>query len=83
MLAFYLWIFTLIITLAWWLFIVVKIHAYKFKNFSNNITRITNLLLLFLILLTLTWYIAIIFSFSNTQVTVSDYSWFDTKEVNY
>lgn len=83
MLAFYLWIFTLILALAWGLFIVVKIHAYKFKNFSNNITRITNLLLLFLILLTLTWYITIFLSFSNTQVTVNDYSWFDTKEVNY
>lgn len=83
MLAFYLWIFTLILSLAWGLFIVVKIHAYKFKNFSNNITRITNLLLLFLILLTLTWYITIFLSFSNTQVTVNDYSWFDTKEVNY
>lgn len=81
--ALYFWIFTAIISVLWWLFIVVKIHAYKFKNFSTLITQLTTLLLIFLIFLTLLWYIVIFYFTNNTQIKVSNYSWYDTKEVNY
>lgn len=83
MLSLYLWIYTLILAILWGLFIIVKIHAYKFKNFSNNIEKITNILLFFLIFLSLLWYIIIFMSTSNTTVKVVDYSWVDTREVNY
>ena len=83
MLFMYLGVYTICLALLWWLFIVAKIHAYKFKNFSKNIQRITNLLLVFLIILSLLWYILIFLWTSNTTSVVNDYSWFDTEEVNY
>jgi len=82
MLVMNLWIFTLSIILLWGLFIVAKIHAFKFKNFSNHIKKATNILLIFLATLTLLWYTIIIFSSSNTS-TVKNYWSFDTQEVNY
>lgn len=56
----YLWIYSLFLVIVWWFFIVAKIHAYKFKNFSNYIEKVTSFLLVILILLSLTWYIIII-----------------------
>jgi hypothetical protein len=82
MLAIYLWIYTFILALLWWLFIVAKIHAYKFSNFSLNIIKVTNFLLIFLIILSILWYILIIFSTSNTTV-VDNYSSSSINEVNY
>jgi hypothetical protein len=82
MLLMNLWFFTLSIVLLWWLFIVAKIHAYKFKNFSNHIVKLTNILIIFLITLTLIWYSIIIFSSSNSNV-VENYSSFDVEQVNY
>ena len=83
MLALYLGAYTLVLALLWWLFIVAKIHAYKFKNFSNNITKVTNILLFFLIFLSLLWYILIFVWNTNTTTTVNDYWSFDSKEINY
>ena len=83
MLALYLWIYTLILALLWGLFIVAKIHAYKFKNFSHNIPKVTNVLLTFLIVFSVLWYILIIATVSNSSVSVDDYSSFDTKNINY
>jgi len=74
--------FTLSIVLLWWLFIVAKIHAYKFKNFSKDIIKLTNILTIFLIILTLIWYSIIIFSSSNST-TVENYWSFDVDQVNY
>lgn len=82
MLLMYLWIYTFCLALLWWLFIVAKIHAFKFKNFSNNIIKITNILLSFLIILSILWYLIIFLSTSNT-VVVNNYSWPDIKEVLY
>ena len=76
MLIIYLWIYTFILALLWWLFIVAKIHAYKFKNFSQNIAKVTNFLLIFLIVLTLLGYITIIFSTWDTAKK-SSYSTLD------
>lgn len=83
MITFYLWVYTFILALLWWLFIVAKIHAYKFKNFSAHITKITNLLLIFLIILSITWYFLIFYSTTNTTTVVKDYSSSDVSEVNY
>jgi flagellar basal body-associated protein FliL len=82
MLIMNLWIFTLSIILLWWLFIVAKIHAYKFKNFSNHIIIITQILTIFLIILTIVWYSIILFTTSNTT-NVKNYNSFDVDEVNY
>ncbi len=83
MLALYLWLYTVVVAILWWLFMVVKIHAYKFKNFSENISKITTILLFFLIFLSISWYVIIFISTSNTTIKVDDYWSFDTKEVNY
>jgi len=82
MLVINLWIFTLSIVLLWWLFIVAKIHAFKFKNFSDHIIKVTNALLIFLVILSVLWYLIIIFSSSNTN-SVENYDSFDVQEVNY
>jgi len=82
MLIMNLWIFTLSIVLLWWLFIVAKIHAFKFKNFSTHIVKVTNVLMIFLVILTILWYSIILFTSSNT-VNVKNYNTFDVEEVNY
>ena len=75
-------IFTLSIVLIWWLFIVAKIHAFKFKNFSTHIKKVTTALLVFLIVLTILWYTIIIF-WTNNSTKIQNYDSFDTKEINY
>ena len=47
---------------------VAKIHAYKFKNFSTNILKITPILLILLIILSILWYITIFF-IDDTNMT--------------
>ena len=82
MLAIYLWFYTLFLAFIWWFFIVAKIHAYKFKNFSYHIVKVTKVLLTFLIILSVLWYI-LIFAFSSNNVTVKDF-WSDSiEEINY
>jgi len=70
--------------MVWWFFIVAKIHSYKFKNFSNYIEKVTQILLFTLIILSLLWYIIIIFLDDKITTTLN----FDNKdlyfnEVNY
>lgn len=80
----YLWLYTLILGILWWFFIIAKIHAYKFKNFSNNIERITTLLLFVLIFLSVSWYIVLlywIFWKSTNYVDNFDEPW--AYEINY
>lgn len=69
MMLLYIWIFTLFLIFIWGFFIVAKLHAYKFKNFSEHIWKVTNLLMYLLILLSILWYIVIIFSFSSSKNT--------------
>jgi len=76
-----LWIFTLSIVLLWWLFIVAKIHAFKFKNFSKHIVKVTNFIFIFLICLTLLWYWLIIFSGGSSVIKSN--TWYNAIEVNY
>lgn len=83
MITFYLWVYTFVLALLWWLFIVAKIHAYKFKNFSQHIIKVTNILLILLIILSISWYVIILYSTTNTTTIVKDYSSSDISEVNY
>ena len=62
----YFGLYTLFLIIIWWIFIVIKIHAFKFKNFSKHIVRITYLLFIFLIILSLLWYIIIFISESSS-----------------
>ena len=62
MLLVYIWLYTLFLIIIWWFFIVARIHAYKFKNFSNNIVKVTNILFIILVILSLLWYWVIWFS---------------------
>ncbi len=57
----YIWLYTFVLAIAWGLFIVAKMHSYKFKNFSTNIEKITTILFIFLLFLSITWYILIFF----------------------
>ena len=46
-------IYLIFLALIWGFFIVAKIHAYKFKDFSQNIEKVTKLLLFTLIFLSI------------------------------
>ncbi len=55
----YIWLYTLFLVIVWWFFIVTKIHAYKFKNFSNYITKVISFLFIVLIILSILGYLLI------------------------
>jgi len=83
MLFVYIWLYTFVLAIVWWFFIVTKMHSYKFKNFSNNITKVTTVLFLVLASLSILWYILIFFldgGGSNTsKIDISS----DYEEVYY
>lgn len=57
-------IYTVILIIIWGFFIVAKIHAYKFKNFSGNIESVTKMLLIWLGILSILWYWLIIYMYT-------------------
>lgn len=59
MFSVYIWLYTFFLVIAWWFFIVTKIHVYKFKNFSNYITKVIPFLWTMLIILSILGYIII------------------------
>lgn len=61
----FLWLYTIFLLIIWWVFIVTKIHAYKFKNLSDNIELATKGFLIILIILSLIWYWVIIYIFNS------------------
>lgn len=65
------WIYTIIMAIVWWFFIIAKIHYYKFKDYSNYIVPVTKFLSILLLVLTIFWYYEVYkFSFSgNTSTT--------------
>jgi hypothetical protein len=84
MLLVYLGIYTFALVLVWWLFIISRLHSYKFKNFSHNIVRITNLLFAFLLTLSIIGYIFIFMNYESSQTINLDFSDKKTyKETNY
>lgn len=66
MLLIYLGIFTIFAVIAWAIFIVARIHALKFKEYSTMIEKTTSLLFFLLIFLTILGYVLIFLNFSNT-----------------
>lgn len=84
MLLVYLGIYTFWIVVVWALFIVSKIHAYKFKNFSHHIVKVTNLLFLVLLTLSIMWYVFIFMNYDSQQTVQLDFSEKKTfSEVDY
>jgi len=67
MMLYYIWTYTIVLALLWWVFAVARIHAYKFKSFSNYITKVTGLLFISLLILSLLWYWLILFSDTNNS----------------
>lgn len=66
-------IYLIFLALIWGFFIVAKIHAYKFKDFSQNIEKITKLLLFALIFLSILGFFLIYnFNWSLYSVEISD-----------
>lgn len=59
MIIVFLGIYLIFLALVWGFFIVAKIHAYKFKDFSPNIEKITKLLWIVLVILTIIWFVLI------------------------
>lgn len=58
----YIWLYTLFLVIVWGFFIVTKIHAYKFKNFSNYMTKVFPLIFIVMLSLSIIWYIIIFIS---------------------
>jgi len=79
-----LWVYTIWIALIWWFFIVAKLHAYKFKNFSNYIVPFTNTLFVILWILTIVWY-ALVFTYDekNSSTPYSNNSGSNNSSVDY
>lgn len=66
-------IYLIFLALIWGFFIVAKIHTYKFKDFSQNIEKVTKLLLFALIFLSILGFFLIYnFNWSLYSVEISD-----------
>lgn len=74
----YIWLYTLFLVFIWWFFIISKIHAFKFKNFSTHIKKVTYLMFIFLATLSILWYV-LIFMFDSSTST---YRLKDTKNID-
>jgi hypothetical protein len=82
--AILLWIYTLFLVFIWGFFIITKIHAYKFKNFSYHIETVTKFLFVTLIILSLLWYGIIIYYLKwsgNNGISVQKKGYYNT--INY
>lgn len=84
MIIVFLGIYLIFLALIWWFFIVAKIHAYKFKDFSHNIEKITKLLLIILILLTIIGFFLIYnYKWSLYTVEISNISADNVSQENW
>lgn len=85
----YLWAYTLALALFWGLFIVAKIHAYKFKNLSLHITKVTRVFMIISVLLSLIGYAIILFGIWGNgaeEIEVPSIQFennFDSQSTNY
>jgi glycerol-3-phosphate acyltransferase PlsY len=57
----YFWLYTLFLVIVWWFFIIIRIHAIKFKNFQTSIVTSLKILCFILIFLSISWYVALYF----------------------
>lgn len=71
MLIFIIWFYIFFLAFIWWFFVIAKIHAYKFKNFSYNIEKMTNIIFILLLILSILWFI-LIFNFDYKKISVVD-----------
>ncbi|MDD4151640.1 MAG: hypothetical protein PHR68_03420 [Candidatus Gracilibacteria bacterium] len=62
-------IYTLFLALIWGFFVVAKIHAYKFKDFSPNIEKVTKILAIVLFIISILGYI-VVYNFKGSFYTV-------------
>lgn len=69
MLAIYLGIYFLFMAFVWWMFLVAKVHFFKFKEYSKYIYPATKVVMISLLILTLLGWI-FIFNISSSNKTV-------------
>jgi len=81
MIFLYLGAYLFILALIWGLFIVAKLHAYKFKHFSHNIVPVTTVLCIFLIIISIIGFI-LIFMLDSPRTTIKLDN-IDISEENY
>lgn len=82
MFSVYIWLYTFFVVIAWWFFIVTKVHVYKFKNFSNYIGKVVPLIAIFMLILTIVGYIIIFTSDIWNSTYKIDFT-NDTKVIEY
>lgn len=76
-------VYAIFLALIWWFFMIAKIHAYKFKDFSPNIEKITKILALVLFVLSIIWAF-FVYNFKWSFYTVKvDESNSDVSEENW
>ncbi len=61
----YYFIYTLFLVFIWWFFVILRIHALKFKNFQTKIVTFTKALCISLIILSILGYILLYYIVSN------------------
>lgn len=77
-------IYTLFLALIWGFFVVAKIHAYKFKDFSANIEKVTKVLAITLFIISILGYIVIYnFKWSFYTVKIEDTNADTVNQENY
>ena len=69
----YIWTYTIFIVILWAFFIIAKMHSYKFKMFSNNIQRVTTILIVILLSLSILGYITIIVWYDSGKSVSLDF----------
>ncbi len=72
MLPVYIGAYIFILAVLWWFFLIARHHSYKFKNFSQNVVPVTNILFVFLIVLSVLGFILILTLDAPTQAVKID-----------
>lgn len=70
-----LWIYTFFVVIVWALFILIRIHSLKFKNFQTKIVRNIRLLCFSLTFLTVLWYILVFIITSDKNINSFSIFW--------
>jgi hypothetical protein len=63
----YFGLYSLFLVIVWGFFIIIRIHAIKFKNFQTSIITSLKILCFFLIFLSISWYIALYLIISSSS----------------
>lgn len=81
----FLGLYTVFLIIIWGFFIVAKIHAHKFKSFSDRVVPVTRILLVVLLILSLLWYALIFYKNSAWKYWILDFKEKDFyfNEINY